>query len=169
MHTVGALVNDIKSVCQHLCPDQPLQFLYLNDFSFERERIVQARQKLMLYSTILAIIIACLGLFGISSFLYSQRIKEIGIRRALGAPVTTIVMLLTKNLLLWVAVANLIAWPVAWYAMNIWLQNFYHRVSLAWWIFMASGILALVIAALTVSGLAIRAATANPVESLRYE
>jgi putative ABC transport system permease protein len=123
----------------------------------------------MFYSTILAIVISCLGLFGISSFLYSQRIKEIGIRKALGASVTTIVVLLTKNLLLWVAVANLIAWPVAWYAMNIWLQNFYYRVPLEWWIFFASGTLALVIALITVGWLALRSAMANPVESLRYE
>jgi len=169
IHTLGASVNQIKSVCQNLCPDQPLQYQFLNTFSFERERIVQARHKLMLYSTILAIVISCLGLFGISSFLYSQRIKEIGIRKALGASITTIVLLLTRNLLFWVTVANLVAWPVAWYAMNLWLQNFYHRVSLEWWIFLASGILALVIAGLTVSWLAIRAATANPVESLRYE
>jgi putative ABC transport system permease protein len=166
---MGESLRYIKSVCQNLCPDQPLQYLFLNTFSFERERIVQTRQKLMFYSTVLAIVISCLGLFGISSFLYSQRTKEIGIRKALGASVATIVLLLTKNLLLWVAVANLVAWPLAWYAMNIWLQDFYYRVALAWWIFLLSGTLALLIALMTVSWLAVRAAAANPVESLRYE
>ena len=123
----------------------------------------------MFYSAILAIVISCLGLFGISSFMYSQRIKEIGIRKALGASVSTIVVLLTRNLLLWVAVANLIAWPVAWYAMNTWLENFHNRVALEWWVFLASGILALFVALITVGWLALRAAIANPVESLRYE
>jgi putative ABC transport system permease protein len=169
IHAIGESVSYIKSVCQNLCPDQPLQYQFLNNFSFGRERIVQARQKLMFYSTILAIVISCLGLFGISSFLYSQRIKEIGIRKALGASVATIVILLTRNLLFWVMVANLVAWPIAWYAMNIWLQNFYHRVTLEWWIFLASGILALVIAGLTVGWLAVRSAIANPIDSLRYE
>jgi len=118
---------------------------------------------------LLAIFIACLGLFGLASFTAEQRRKEIGIRKVLGARLGTVVVLLTKNLVKLVLLANLLAWPVAWYAMNRWLQNFAYRIEISWWVFALAGGLALVIAMLTVGTQAIRAALANPVESLRYE
>ena len=118
---------------------------------------------------LLAIFIACLGLFGLATFVTEQRIKEIGIRKVLGASITEIVFLLSKEFSKWVILANLLAWPVAFYVMNKWLQDFAYRTSISWWIFALSGLIALVIALLTVSYQAIKAAAANPVESLRYE
>ena len=117
----------------------------------------------------LAIFIACLGLFGLSAFVTEQRTKEIGIRKTLGASVTEIIMLLSKEFAAWVLLANIIAWPVAYYVIQNWLNNFAYRIDISWWIFSLAGVIVLLIALITVNGQAIRAATANPVESLRYE
>jgi putative ABC transport system permease protein len=103
------------------------------------------------------------------SFVTQQRIKEIGIRKVLGASVLEIVVLLSKEFTRWVIYANLIAWPIAFYVMNNWLQNFAYRTSISWSVFIISGVLALIIALVTVSIQAIKAALANPVESLRSE
>ncbi|HEM48816.1 MAG TPA: FtsX-like permease family protein, partial [Caldithrix sp.] len=116
-----------------------------------------------------AICIACLGLYGLISFAVEQKIKEIGIRKALGASLRQIVSLLSREIIVCVILANLIALPVTMIAMNKWLQNFAYRIDLTIWPFLLSGLLALLIALLTVSWQAIRAAMANPVESLRYE
>jgi putative ABC transport system permease protein len=119
--------------------------------------------------TFMAVIIACLGLFGLISFLTEQKTKEIGIRKVLGASVAEIIVLLSKEIVKWVVIANLIAWPAAYYAMNNWLQNFAYRVEISWLVFVISGIIAIVIALLTVSYQAVKAAVSNPIESLRYE
>jgi putative ABC transport system permease protein len=119
--------------------------------------------------SILAIFVACLGLLGLAAFVIEQKTKEIGIRKVLGASVPEIVILLSKEFVKWVLVANLIAWPIAYYVMEKWLLNFAYRMDIGIGIFMLSGLLALFIALLTVSSHAIKAATANPVESLRYE
>ncbi|MFA9452476.1 MAG: ABC transporter permease [Candidatus Aminicenantaceae bacterium] len=119
--------------------------------------------------TLLAVSISCLGLFGLASYLAEQRTKEIGIRKVLGATVTHIVYLLSKDFTKWVIAANLIAWPVAYYAMRQWLQGFAYRIPLPWWVFGLSALLALAIALLTVSFQSVRAALANPGDSLRYE
>jgi putative ABC transport system permease protein len=121
------------------------------------------------YISVLAIGVACLGLFGLVAFSAKQRTKELGVRKVLGASVAGIVELLAKDFVKLVVVANLIAWPVAWYAMNRWLQNFAYRIEIGWWMFALAGGLALLIALLTVSTQAIKAALANPVEALRYE
>lgn len=117
----------------------------------------------------LAVVIACLGLYGLAAFSAEQRTKEIGIRKVLGASVKNLVGLLSKEFLRLVIIANIIAWPLAWYAMNQWLQNFAYRINIAWWVFVLAGGLALLIALLTVAYQAIKAAVANPVKSLRYE
>ncbi len=119
--------------------------------------------------SVLAIFIACLGLLGLAAFVTEQRTKEIGIRKVLGASVAEIVALLSKEFVKWVLVANVVAWPLAYYVMSNWLKNFAYRMNMSIEIFAASGILALVIALLTVSSHAIKAAAANPIESLRYE
>ena len=121
------------------------------------------------YFTFLAILIACLGLFGLASFTAEQRTKEIGIRKALGASVSEIIFLLSKEFTRWVLVANIIAWPLAYFAMNRWLQNFANRINIGIGTFILAALLALVIALLTVGYQAVRAARANPVEALRYE
>jgi putative ABC transport system permease protein len=117
----------------------------------------------------LAIFIACLGLFGLASFTAEQRTKEIGIRKVLGASVSNIIFLLSKEFTRWVIVANLIAWPVAYLAMRRWLESFAYRVGITPWAFLLSAFMALVIAFLTVSFQAVKAALANPVDCIRYE
>jgi ABC-type antimicrobial peptide transport system permease subunit len=119
--------------------------------------------------TVIAIVIGCMGLLGLVSYMATQRTKEIGIRKVLGATVTNVTALLSKDFVKLVLLANVIAWPVAWWAMNKWLQNFAYRIDVGWWVFALAGGLALLIALLTVSTQAIRAALANPVEALRYE
>ena len=119
--------------------------------------------------SILAIFIACLGLFGLASFMAENKTKEIGIRKAMGASTYTVVGLLLIQFTKWVLWANIIAWPIAYFAMSKWLQNFAYQVNIKWWFFIASGILGLFIAMITVSFQAIKAARANPVNSLRYE
>ena len=110
-----------------------------------------------------------LGLFNQISFSITRRTKEIGIRKVIGATTFNIVSLLTKDFIKWVLIANIAAFPVAYYFMNKWLNNFAYRIEINWWVFALSGGIALLIAALTVSLKAIKAAAANPVKSLRYE
>jgi putative ABC transport system permease protein len=117
----------------------------------------------------LAIFIACLGLFGLASFTTEQRTKEIGIRKVLGASVAGIVAMLSKDFLKLVLIANAIAWPLGWYGMRLWLQDYAFRVDMGWWVFALAGAATLFIALLTVSFQAVRAAVANPVRSLRRE
>jgi putative ABC transport system permease protein len=110
-----------------------------------------------------------LGLFGLASFIADQKTKEIGIRKVLGASVAKIVNNLNKRFLKWVLIANLIAWPTAWFAMNRWLENFAYRIGLSWWMFVLAAVLAVFIALLTVSFQTVKAALKNPIDSLRYE
>ena len=118
---------------------------------------------------LLAILIACLGLFGLASFTAEQRTKEIGVRKVLGATVPGVVLLLSKEFIKWVLIANLTAWPIAYFLMKHWLQNFAYRMNLGMGIFVLSGLLAFGIALLTVSFQSIKAAIANPVNALKYE
>ncbi|MFC1537360.1 ABC transporter permease, partial [Gemmatimonadota bacterium] len=119
--------------------------------------------------SLLAVFVSCLGLFGLISFSAEQRTKEIGIRKVLGASVSNIVLLLSKEFLILLGIAIIIAWPVAWYFMDRWLQDFAYRIELGPGLFVLGGIIALVITVLTVSYQAVKAAYANPVEALRYE
>jgi putative ABC transport system permease protein len=118
---------------------------------------------------IMAILVGCMGLFGLAAFSAEQRTKEIGIRKVLGANVLNIVGLLSKNFLLLVLIASVIAFPVAYWAMNNWLEDFPYRIAISWWVFIIAVIAALVIALLTVGFQSIKAATTNPVKSLRTE
>jgi len=147
----------------------PFEYSFLDDnfnqmYSSERK----LGQMLVSFSG-LAIFIACLGIFGLASFTAERRTKEIGIRKVLGASVPRIIFLLSEGFLKWVIIANLISWPVAYYVMHKWLQRFAYRIDLGIGIFILSGVAALCIALLTVSYQSIKAATANPVDSLRYE
>jgi putative ABC transport system permease protein len=119
--------------------------------------------------TILAILISCLGLFGLATFSAEQRIKEIGIRKVLGASVSNLVGLLSKEFVKLVLIALVIASPIAWFVMNKWLEDFAYRTSIGWWVFAATGVTALVIALITVSFQAVKAALTNPVKNLRTE
>jgi putative ABC transport system permease protein len=117
----------------------------------------------------LAILISCLGLFGLASFSAEKRTKEIGIRKVLGASVKDVVLLLSRHFCGLVLIANLIAWPLAWIAPHRWIQGYPYRVSISWWIFVLAGTIALLIALATVSFRAIEAALSNPVNTLRSE
>lgn len=119
--------------------------------------------------TILSIFVACLGLFGLATYTAERRTKEIGIRKVLGASVQGVVRLLSKDFLKLVFIAALIAFPVAWWAMNKWLEDFAYRINISWGAFVAAGVSVLLIALITVSFKAIKAAIANPVKSLRTE
>jgi putative ABC transport system permease protein len=125
--------------------------------------------KIFGYFSFLAIIISCLGLIGLSSFMTERRTKEIGIRKANGAKAVEIFFLLAREYVILVIFSFLIASPVAWYAMNKWLQSFAYRINISWWVFALAGTVVLVIALLTVGLQSYRAAVKNPVEALRYE
>ena len=135
-------------------------------------RLYESEQKTSIITTIfslLAIIIASLGVFGLSAFVAEQKTKEIGIRKVLGASISEIILLLSKEFAVWVLISNIIAWPVAYYVMNNWLRNFAYRINMSWSVFVLAGLLALVIALVTVSFQTIKAAKANPINSLKYE
>jgi putative ABC transport system permease protein len=119
--------------------------------------------------TMMAIFVGCMGLFGLAAFSAEQRTKEIGIRKVLGATMFNIMGLLSKRFVILILVASVIAFPVAWWAMNKWLQDFPYRITISWWMFAVTAVAALVIALITVSFQAIKAALANPVKSLRTE
>ena len=147
----------------------PFEYFFLDEYFDKQYANDRKFEKLFLTFAVLAIIIGCLGLFGLSAYTASQRVKEIGIRKVLGASVPDITKMLSKDFLRLIIIAILIASPIAWWIMDKWLQDFAYRVDISWWIFLAAGALALIIAMLTVSFQAIKAAIANPVKSLRTE
>lgn len=149
----------------------PFDYYFL-DQDFDRLYKAEDRVgELFLYFTLIAIIVACLGLFGLASFNAEQKKKEIGIRKALGASILRIILMLSKKFILLVLVANIIAWPAAFYFMQEWLNQFAYRIYLwdTWWIFLLSALFALLIALLTVAYQALKAALINPVEAIKYE
>jgi putative ABC transport system permease protein len=159
----------IESVWNKFLPQRPYEYTFLDErFAalYERE---QKQSQLFTIFSVLAIFIGCLGLFGLASFTALQRTKEIGVRKVLGASVSGIVGLLSKEFLKLVLVANLIAWPIAWYAMSQWLEGFAYKITISPLTFVLAAILALMIALFTVSYQSIKAALANPVKSLRSE
>ncbi len=166
---VAEAISAVEETWKKLAPNQPFNYTFLDqDYARLYNREQQMSHVFQIFSG-LAILIACLGLFGLAAFTTQQRTKEIGIRKILGASVSGIVCLLSKDFLKLVLIANLIAWPIAYYAMNQWLQSFAYRIDLGISTFILSGLIALLIAILTVSYQAIKAARANPVEALRYE
>lgn len=159
----------LRTAWEKLTARSEFTYLFLND---HLHQLYAADDKLMQMTTWfagLAIVLSCLGLFGMAVFSIERRMKEIGIRKVLGASVSGVVTMLSKDFVKLVLIANLLAWPVAWYAMNKWLQDFAYRIELGWLAFALAGGVALLIALLTVSAQAIRAALANPADALRYE
>ena len=166
---VSQAVKYIREVWTEVCPDYPLNFGFYNDYFASMYQKEENLASLVSIFSILAVVISCLGIFGLAVFQSEQRIKEIGIRKVLGASVTEIIFLLTKSFTKWVIFANILAVPVSYYLLNKWLQNFAYRIEISWWIFVLAGSTALLIALTTISVQAVKAAIANPVESLRYE
>ncbi len=159
----------LKNSWQNLRPDVPFEYEFLDDRIDAMYVKEITLMNAIITFTALAIFISCLGLLGIVSFIVEVRTKEIGIRKVNGAGISEVMVMLNKDFVRWVSIAFIFATPIAWYAMNKWLQNFAYKTSLSWWIFALAGILALGIALLTVSWQSYRAASRNPVEALRYE
>jgi ABC-type antimicrobial peptide transport system permease subunit len=160
--TIGAVVKKNN-------PTYPFQYKFVDDqFNQMFVSEVQMSKLSSIFAT-LAIIISCLGLFSLAAYTAERRIKEIGIRKVLGASVSGLAALLSKDFLQLVGISCLVAFPVAWYIMHNWLQNYEYRVAIHWWIFASAGVSAMLIALATVSFQAIKAALANPVKSLRSE
>ncbi|MDP4130528.1 MAG: ABC transporter permease [Bacteroidota bacterium] len=164
-----ATISDIEKKWNALIPARPFSYFFLDDFFDKQYRSEERFGKLFLNFAALAVLISCLGLLGLASYSTMQRTREIGIRKVLGASVTNIVNLLSGEFLKLVAIAIIIASPIAWFAMHSWLQDFAYRIHISLEIFITAAILAALIALLTVSFQAIKAAVANPVNSLRTE
>jgi len=164
-----SLLTTIGNIWHKLNPTEPFEYSFI-DQDFQRNYEAETRLSAIVgYFTLIAILISCLGLFGLATFSAEQRTKEIGVRKVLGASVTSIVALLSKDFLKLVGIAILIASPLAWFVMNKWLQDFAYRVNISWAVFVITTLVALFIALFTISFQAIRAAIANPVKSLRTE
>jgi putative ABC transport system permease protein len=162
-------IRYIKSRWHEIAGSLPFEYHFLDETYEALYNTEMHTGRIILVFTLVSIFIVVLGLFGLSSFSIIKRTKEIGVRKVLGATVTSLVSRLSKDFVKLVLVANLLAWPIAYYAMNEWLQNFAYRIEMSWWIFLLAGVLALLIALLTVSYQAIKVAIVNPIESLRYE
>jgi len=168
-NSINSTIESIQKTYKSFNNPNPLNFHFLDDDFDNLYQTEQRMSKIVGYFTFLAIIISCLGLIGLSSFMIESRTKEIGIRKANGARSSEIFSLLSSEYIIWVTISIVIACPIAWYFMHKWLQNFAYRTNLNWWVFVLAGIVALLIALLTVSWQSWRAARKNPVEALRYE
>ncbi len=164
-----SVINNLKSVWKEISPDFLIEYNFLDESLSRQYKAEERFEEAFLCFSLFAIFIASLGLFGLTAYTVEQRTKEISIRKILGATVTGVTFMLSKQFIMLVLISNIIAWPAAYYITNNWLKDFVYRISISPWIFVASGGMALVIALLTVSSHAIKAAMANPVESLRYE
>lgn len=160
---------DLEKLCKELNPKYPFSYQFADEEYQKLYKSEQIVHKLSNYFALLAIIISCLGLLGLAMFTAEQRVKEFGIRKVLGASIRSLFTLLSKDFLVLVLIAFVIAIPLAWWSMHAWLQDFEYRVNISWWAFAIAGIAALLIALCTISFQAIKAALANPVKSLRSE
>jgi ABC-type antimicrobial peptide transport system permease subunit len=166
---VETVIKQIEAVLKKDNPSYPFTYHFVDDqfnAMFQNEQLIS---KLSRVFASLAIIISCLGLFGLAAYTAERRTKEIGIRKVLGASVTNITGLLSKDFLLLVFISCILAFPIAWWTMDSWLLNYKYRIEISWWIFLAAGFSAILIALITISFQSIKAAWANPVKSLRSE
>jgi putative ABC transport system permease protein len=154
---------------KNIFPGNPWEYFFADEAYEQQYRAEQDLGKIFIAAALVAIFIACLGLFGLAAFAAQQRVKEIGVRKVLGASVTNITAMLSGDFVKLVLVAIIIATPLAWWGMHRWLQDFAYRTDVAWWIFVVAGLAAIFIALSTVSLQAIRAARQNPVKALRSE
>jgi putative ABC transport system permease protein len=168
-HNLSGTLGRIRATWEELEPDKPFSWSFLEE-DIESQVMDENRWKnIVLYSSLLAIFVACLGVFGLTSISVARRVKEIGIRKVHGATVSNVVGLLTRESIKWVILANVIAWPVAWYVLHKWLQNYAYKISISPAFFIIAAFSMGSVVLLTTSTLTIKAAFANPVESLRYE
>ncbi|MCI0496318.1 FtsX-like permease family protein, partial [candidate division KSB1 bacterium] len=168
-HDIKETIRLVEAAWKKLAPEYPFEYHFLDERFEENYREELRAGKIFQHFVMIAILISCLGLLGLASFTAEQKTKEIGIRKILGASIPGILILLLKEFTRWIILSNIIAWPIAYFAMNNWLQHFAYRIDISWWMFIAAGSVALLIAFLTVSYQTFKAAMANPVESLKYE
>lgn len=166
---IEELVTQVESKWKKMAPGMPFSYRFMDESFDSMYRAEKRVGQIGLSFAVIAILIACLGLFGLATFMAEQRTKEIGVRKVLGASVTNVVTMLSRDFLKLVLISALFAFPLAWWAMHTWLQDFAFRVNIGWWIFVVAGVAALIIALVTVSFQAIKAALMNPVKSLRTE
>jgi putative ABC transport system permease protein len=162
-------LEKIRRVWASINPISPFEYHFLDQKYDSLYRKEKKLGTILNTFTLFAVLISCLGLFGLASFLTEQRTNEIGIRKVLGASESGVVFLLSKQFTKWVLIANIFAWPAAFFIMNEWLKSFAYRINIGVWVFVLSGVLAVGIALVTVSYQALKAARANPIDSLRYE
>jgi putative ABC transport system permease protein len=169
----GGVFNDVlkylKQKYDEIAPDHLFSYLFVDDVFNENYKMEDRAYDLFKAFSIIALLVACLGLLGLTAYAAEVRVKEIGIRKVLGASIPNITILLSGEFIRWVLIANILAWPAAYFAMNKWLENFAFRIPIHFWTFLFSGALVLLFSLLTVSYQVIKAATSNPVDSLRYE
>ena len=170
-NTVGFknTIKQVENLWNSISPDFPMELNFLDETWNAKYKRDKQFQKILWYTTLVSLLLSCLGLVGLTFFVMEQRTKEIGVRKVNGAKVSEILTLLNKDFIKWVLIAFIIATPIAYYSMNKWLQHFAYKTTLSWWIFALAGVLALAIALLTVSFQSWKAAVRNPIESLRYE
>jgi putative ABC transport system permease protein len=166
---IPAALNYLQDVYRRFDAENKVDYHFLDQNFANQYQSEQKQGNLLLIFTVLAVSIACLGLFGLVTFTAEQRVKEIGIRKVLGASISSIVNMLTRELVQLVLLSTLVAAPLAWYAMSKWLQGFAYRVNIQWWVFIVAGLAAVLIAFLTVSIKSVKAAMANPAKSLKAE
>jgi putative ABC transport system permease protein len=168
-NNISSTLQSVKTIWEQTFPNFVYEYRFLDDKieSFYKQENQLA--KLYKIFAAIAIFLSCLGLYGLASFMAVQRIKEVGIRKVLGATIGNIVYLFSKEFIILIAIAFAIASPIAWYFMETWLQNYVYRIDIGWWIFAAGGLIAIIIALATISYQAIKAAIANPIRSLRTE
>ncbi len=162
-------IDAVKAAWQKVNPLFPFEYTFFDQDFSESFRTEEKIGTIFQYAAIFAIMIACLGLFGLASYMVEQRTKEVGIRKVLGASTPGIAVMLSKEFIRWILIANIIAAPVTYYLMDMLLMNYAYRISIAWWLFAVAAILTLTIALMTISYQSIKAARSNPVDSLKYE
>ena len=166
---MAATISFINDTWNKFSPGFPLDYKFMDESYGKMYKSEEKIGSLVWIFTIMAIFIGCMGLFGLSAFSAEQRVKEIGIRKVLGASMVNITALLSKRFIWLVLISSIIAFPIAWWLMNKWLQDFSYRITISWWVFVVAVLAALLVALLTVGFQAIKAAIANPVKSLRTE
>ena len=166
---LAATISQVESLWHQFLPEQPFTFTFLDKDLELLYTAEQTAQKVFTLFALLAIFIACMGLLGLAAYITQQRTREIGIRKVLGASVPNIVGLLSKEFIVLVIVALLIASPISWYFMRAWLQNFAYNIDMQWWMFALAGLVAVFIAFATVSYQSVRAAMSNPIKALKQE
>ena len=169
MANLGNTIKQVKSAWNRISTEFPIEYRFLDQKWNAQYKKDRQFQQILTYTTFVSLLLSCLGLIGLTFFVMEQRTKEIGIRKVNGAKVSEVMTMLNRDFAKWVVIAFVISTPIAYYAMNKWLENFAYKTSQSWWIFALAGVLALIIALLTVSFQSWKAATQNPVGALRYE